>query len=170
MKRGIVLQVYLLRIRAIVSRSLMLLLLCSFFTGCQTSGTSSLSVEPPPYPSDTLTVRGHYAFGAVGKGEWEVNDFTPCGGTGPEAWWWVDWGPVEARRKVWDFIENAPEDALSTEWRRVPRHFRPWGKVYVHWRGKLSPVGQYGHGIVSRHKFLILEVYEVRAVTAQDCF
>ena len=160
---------YPLRRSARWRRYVMLFLLCACSAACQPTRPSPLPTEQPPPASDVLTVRGHYAFEAVGKGEWEVNDFTPCGGTGTEARWWVDWGPVEPWRKVWDFIEHSPEDVLHTESRRVPEFFKPWGKVYVHWRGKLSPVGRYGYSIVPRHKFLILEVYEVRAVTEQDC-
>ena len=93
---------------------------------------------------------GHYEFG------FEVAAFTECGSSET---WWIARG--SAMQPVAEFINKH---------RKLINKQNPYtGRVFVHWRGLVSPLGRYGHWGGYSRQIKVIEILEIRMPSPNDC-
>ena len=118
--------------------------------GCATDNSvreSATKVDPtvPAYS-------GHYEFG------FELAVFTPCD---IDEAWWVACGEAASFAPLTSFITRHYAELHDGTFAS--------GRLFVRWRGTVSPPGRYGHWGSHARQFHVLQVLDVRWPTPDDC-
>lgn len=127
-----------------------LISLVPLIAACATQETTSVS--PAERAPVAPVYSGHYQFG------FELAAFTSCN---LRATWWVAPGELGVFKPLDDFITDHYADLHEGRF--------PLGRLFVRWRGTVTPLGRYGHRGAYPRQLSILEVLEVRWATPDDC-